>query len=308
MSAKKLVRFDWALKYILRNKANFDVLEGFLSILLKEEIKVDAILESESNRDADNKKFNRVDLKCRDAQDRHIIIEIQNQREVDYLQRILWGASKAVVESLDLGRHYSEVVKVISISIMYHTLRLDEKANTDFLYYGDTAIRGIHTGKPLILRGKPAGEEDIATITSGRVFPEYYLIYVEKFEDVINEAVDEWVYYFKHGNILDTFKSPGILLAGQKLDYLMMEEEERLAYDDYLAYLGEELDILDTAKEDGRKEGLEEGIKAGEIIGIQKGERMSQEKIARNLLASGMQKEDIARITGMCVEDIENIV
>ncbi len=28
---KKLVRFDWAIKYILRNKANFDVLEAFLS-------------------------------------------------------------------------------------------------------------------------------------------------------------------------------------------------------------------------------------------------------------------------------------
>jgi len=67
MPNKKLIRFDWAMKYILRNKANFDVLEGFLSNLLKEEIKVEDIVESESNRDAENRKFNRVDLKCIDS-------------------------------------------------------------------------------------------------------------------------------------------------------------------------------------------------------------------------------------------------
>jgi predicted transposase/invertase (TIGR01784 family) len=80
MPNKKLVRFDWAMKYILRNKANFDVLEAFLSNLLKEEIKVLDILESESNMEAENRKFNRVDLKCKDSQGRQIIIEIQNQR------------------------------------------------------------------------------------------------------------------------------------------------------------------------------------------------------------------------------------
>ena len=113
MSAKKLVRFDWAMKYILRNKANFDVLEAFLSNLLKEEIKVLDILEGESNQEAENRKFNRVDLKCQDSQGRQIIIEIQNQREVDYLQRLLWGTSKAVVEGFELGTKYGEVVKVI---------------------------------------------------------------------------------------------------------------------------------------------------------------------------------------------------
>ncbi len=33
VKTKKLVRFDWAMKYILRNKANFDVLEAFLTSL-----------------------------------------------------------------------------------------------------------------------------------------------------------------------------------------------------------------------------------------------------------------------------------
>jgi predicted transposase/invertase (TIGR01784 family) len=250
MSAKKLVRFDWAMKYILCNKANFDVLEAFLSNLLKEEIKVLDILESESNQEAENRKFNRVDLKCKDSQGRQIIIEIQNQREADYLQRLLWGTSKAVVESMELGNRYSEVVKVISISILYHTMRVDEKENTDFIYYGITELVGLHTKKPLILHEVVAKGDKVSVVTSKDVFPEYYMIYAEKFQDVINEDIDEWVYFFKHGEIRDDFKSPGILLAAKKLDYLMMTENERKAYDGYLAYLGQELDILDSAKEE----------------------------------------------------------
>ena len=260
MPNKKLVRFDWAMKYILRNKANFDVLEAFLSNLLKEEIKVLDILESESNMEAENRKFNRVDLKCKDSQGRQIIIEIQNQREADYLQRLLWGTSKAVVEGLQLGNRYSEVVKVISISILYHTMRVDEKENTDFIYYGTTELVGLHTKKPLVLHEAVAKGDKVSVVTSKDVFPEYYMIYAEKFQDVINDDIDEWVYFFKHCEIRDDFKSPGILLAAKKLDYLMMSEDERRAYDGYLAYLGQELDILDSAKEEAKIEIAKEMI------------------------------------------------
>lgn len=282
MGKKRLVRFDWAIKYILRNKANFDVLEAFLSNLLNEEITVLDILESESNQEAENRKFNRVDLKCKDSQDRQIIIEIQNQREADYLQRLLWGTSKAVVEGLKHGSRYSEAVKVISISILYHTMRVDEKVNTDFIYYGTTELIGFHTKKPLVLHEAVAKGEKVSVVTGKDVFQEYYMIYVEKFQDMINEDIDEWVYFFKYAEIRDDFKSPGILLAAKKLDYLMMGEEERRAYDDYLAYLGQELGILESAKEEGREEG----------------ETQKAIQIAKRMLKRGMPLE-------MVVEDTE---
>lgn len=287
MPNKKLVRFDWAMKYILRNKANFDVLEAFLSNLLKEEIKVLDILESESNMEAENRKFNRVDLKCKDSQGRQIIIEIQNQREADYLQRLLWGTSKAVVEGLQLGNRYSEVVKVISVSILYHTMRVDEKENTDFIYYGTTELVGLHTKKPLVLHEAVAKGDKVSVVTSKDVFPEYYMIYAEKFQDVINEDIDEWVYFFKHGEIRDDFKSPGILLAAKKLDYLMMPEDERRAYDGYLAYLGQELGILETAKAEGKEEGMIE--------------------VVREMLIEGDSAEKIARVTKLPLETIQKL-
>ena len=301
MAMKKLVRFDWAMKYILRNKVNFDVLEGFLSNLLKDTIVIENILESESNQEAENRKFNRVDLKCKDSQGKEIIIEIQNQREADYLQRLLWGTSKAVVEGLELGKGYREVVKVISISILYHTMRVDEKENTDFIYYGTTELIGMHTKKPLILHESKAKNEKASFVTSKSIFPEYYMIYVEKFEDMVHEDLDEWVYFFKHGAIREDFKSPGILLAAKKLDYLMMSEEERRAYDDYLAYLGQELGILDTAKEEGRTEGRTEGLVIGEVKG--KAETICQYLEARFGAESQVLQETVRMITDLVVLD-----
>jgi len=295
MPNKKLVRFDWAMKYILRNKANFDVLEAFLSNLLKEEIKVLSILESESNQEAENRKFNRVDLKCEDSQGRQIIVEVQNQREADYLQRLLWGTSKAVVESIEIGTLYKEVVKVISISILYHTMRLDEKENSDFIYYGTTELVGLHTKKPLVLHESVAKGEKVSVVTSKDVFPEYYMIYAQKFQDVINDDIDEWVYFFKHGAIRDDFKSPGILLAAKKLDYLMMSEEERRAYDGYLAYLGQELGILETAKAEGREEGREEGRDEKAI------------EIAKEMLGRKMDMNIVSEITKLSLDTIQKL-
>ena len=303
MKAKKLIRFDWAMKYILRDKANFDVLEGFLSNLLNEEIKVEDILESASNPEKENRKFNCVDLKCKDSLGRQIIIEVQNQREVDYFQRILWGTSKVVVESLHLGSPYKDVAKVISISILYYPLRMDEQNNKDFIYHGTTEMYGIHNREPLILHGKIVKGEETSILTSSKIFPEYYMIYVEKFEDEINEAVDEWIYFFKHGKILDTFKSPGILLAAQKLDYLAMNEEERLVYEDYMAYISREIGIMESAAEDGELRGIVKGRAEGRA----EGERIAQEKMAKNLLAMGMKIEDIVKASGLSIEDINRL-
>ena len=101
----KLIRFDWAIKYMLRNKANFDILEGFLSALLNDnDIRILSLLESEGNQSEADSKFNRVDLIIEDHQHRKIIVEIQNSRESDYLERLLFGASKVIVDNQTLGR------------------------------------------------------------------------------------------------------------------------------------------------------------------------------------------------------------
>lgn len=56
----KYIRFDWAIKRLLRQKANFDVLEGFLTVFIGERITIVELLESEGNQLSAEDKFNRV--------------------------------------------------------------------------------------------------------------------------------------------------------------------------------------------------------------------------------------------------------
>ena len=111
----KYVRFDWAMKRMLRDKANFAVLEGLLTVLLEEPIHILEILESEGNQQSEDDKFNRVDIKAKDSKDEIIIVEIQNTRELYYLERILYGVAKAITEHITLGQSYQAVKKIYSI-------------------------------------------------------------------------------------------------------------------------------------------------------------------------------------------------
>ncbi len=143
----KLVRFDWAMKNLLRNKANFDILEGLLSELLQQPIKILRLLESESNQDTADNKFNRVDVLADTGDGEKIIIEVQTASQWDFYHRILFGTSKVVAEYLNTGQPYSMIAKVISVSILFFDLGI----GSDYVYKGETEFTGIHTHDKLQL-------------------------------------------------------------------------------------------------------------------------------------------------------------
>lgn len=134
------ISFDWAMKHLLRNKANFAVLEGFLTTLFRDRIKIQKLLESESNQEEEFDKYNRVDLLAEDSKGTLMLIEIQNNNEYAYFQRMLFGTSKLVTEYINRGEGYDKVRKVYSINIVYFSLGHGK----DIMYHGKTKFRGIH--------------------------------------------------------------------------------------------------------------------------------------------------------------------
>ena len=84
------IRFDWAMKRLLRDKANFQVLEGLLTTLLNEKITIKNLLESESNQEEEYDKYNRVDMLAENSKGNLILIEVQNNNEYAYFQRQNW--------------------------------------------------------------------------------------------------------------------------------------------------------------------------------------------------------------------------
>ena len=280
---KKHTRFDWAAKKMLRDKKNFDILEGFLSELLKEDIKIEGLLESESNQEDEDDKFNRVDLYAENSKGEHIIIEIQNTRELDYLMRMLYATSKAVTEYLDLKAPYSNIKKVIAISIVYFGVGKGD----DYIYCGETKFTGLHTHKELELT--KAQKELFKKPTIQQTYPEYYLIQTTKFDDVINDTLDEWIYFFKNSEVLDGFHAKGMNEVREKLNIMNLSDIERKKYERFLENLHTEASITQTFT-----------LEAEERV-----RRKRETEIATKCIKRGDSNNDILEIIDWEIEEIE---
>ncbi len=300
----QLVRFDWAIKTLLRDKANFDVLEGFLTALLCQEMKIVNILESESNQSDEDKKFNRVDILVLDQKQRYVIIEVQNYHITAYLERILFGVSKLIAETIKPGNDYSEVSKVISISILYFNLGLGD----DYVYYGSTDFRGLHNNESLTFRrviDSSAEKKTFEKLSPRDIFPEYYLINVERFSDAIKNDLDEWIYLLKHSAVRPDFKAKHIDSAREKLAVLKMTPEQRRGYDRYLMEIVNDKDVIQTALNQGLQQGRKEGREEGEKKGREEGEKNASQKMAQKMRETGIDIETIVSVTGLSPEMIE---
>jgi predicted transposase/invertase (TIGR01784 family) len=284
MSNRKLITFDWAMKRLLRSKANFEILEGFLSELLNEDLVILEILESESNKESKADKFNRVDLKVKNRAGEIIIIEVQYEREFDYLQRMLYGASRAITEHQKEGEAFSSLVKVISVNILY----FDLGHGSDYIYRGTTSFTGIHDKDHLQLSSKQQklyGKDQIH-----HLFPEYYLIRINNFNDIASTPLDEWIYFLKNEEIKDEFKAKGLQKAKKAFSLLSLPEKDRLAYARYQDDLRYQASLIESNYGLGRLEGREEGREEGKI------------EVALRLVANGMSVEKAADIAGVNVE------
>lgn len=263
MKQQKHVRFDWAIKRLLRQKANFNILEGFLSELLKDDISIVEIIDTESNQETETDKFNRVDILVKDKKGELIIIEIQNSYAIDYFLRILYGISKAITEHIKTGDEWTSVKKVISVNIVYFDLGRGE----DYIYRGITTFSGLHQKDELQLSN--AQKRMFKKEKIKDLYPEIYLIKVNNFDDTAKDTLDEWVYFLKNSEIKKDFTAKGLVKAEEVLKVANMEDEERREYQRFGEVLSDRASQalsmkteIETAVEKERKKGEEKAITA----------------------------------------------
>ncbi len=289
----RLISFDWALKRLLRSQAHFNILEGFLSELLRDEIQILEILESESNKDTALEKHNRVDLKARNSAGEIILIEVQYQRQFDYLLRIFHSTARTVVEHLQEGQPYHQVVKVISVSILYFDLGQGQ----DYVYHGATRCIGLHHHDELQL--SEMQQQLYQHQEPHELFPEYYLIKVNQFDDIARDSLDEWIYFLKHEEVPENFRAGGLQQAKEQLDILKLPEAERRAYESYQDDLHQQASMVHSSYgwglHQGRQQGREEGREEAAL------------RIARSLLDLIGDDDVLAEKTGLSVADIQRL-
>lgn len=290
--SRPLISFDWAIKRLLRQKANYDVLEGFLSELLKRPIKIISIPESEANAAGEASKINKVDILCESSDKELILIELQYNSELDYMHRMLFGSSNLIVDYLEKGEAYDKVRKIYSINIVYFDLGQGE----DYIYRGKTEFKGIHTQDILQIN---AGQKKAFHIDHiSEIYPEYYIIKVNRFNDLSRDTLDDWIYYLKHNAVPENSKAQGLKKVAQLLKIDQMDNTTKYEYEAYIKDRVIGRSMLETAKFEGREEGMEEKTiniviemrKEGmEIALIAKITKLTEEKVSKILKENGSE-------------------
>ena len=127
------------------------------------------------------------------------------------------------------------------------------------------------------------------------VFPEYYIVRVNEFNDVARTPLEEWLDYLKNNRIKDDTRTPGLKEARQRLLYLTMSDADRKAYLAHMDNLRVQKDVLDSAK----LEGLMEGKIEGKIEG--------KTEVAKNMKSAGLAVQTIMQFTGLTQEQIDQL-
>jgi predicted transposase/invertase (TIGR01784 family) len=287
--SKKLIRFDWAMKRLLRDKANFGVLEGFLSELLRFDIKISAIEESEGNQEHEKDKFNRVDIIAKTTANQIIIIELQIDSQADYFQRMLYGTSKAITERLFKGNPYEQIKKVYSVNIVYFGLG----QGTDYIYHGTTEFRGIHDNDILQITENQREKYGVQHVKD--LFAEFYILKINGFNGKAKDTLDEWIYFLKNDEIEENFTAKGIKEAKIKLLEDSMSDADKSSYFRHLENMSLEASLMMTADFEGIQKGIEQG-------------KIEQNlKLAIKMRNRGFDFMTISELTGLSIEEIEKL-
>lgn len=295
MLSGQLISFDYAIKYILRDKSDFSIIEGFLTALLAtagyKPVKVKALLESESNKDDIRGKRIIADMVVEDMDGIQYIVEIERNEKYNFMHKACFSSSRCIVDSIGQGQDYSKIAKIIHISLLYFDI------GGSSLYHGKTIIRDMNKQEEIQLHLKQAN----GTIYHiNHIFPEYFLICIPSFHDEINRSIDEWLYMMKHEQIRDDFKEKYIKLAAERLLFLKMSLAEQAEYMKYQLEMVDVKEEIQTALLKGKAEGIE----IGKAEGIEIGESKERQKIIRSMLDGGISSADISQILHISIEEL----
>ena len=239
-----------------------------------------------------------------------VIIEVQNNRELDYFHRMLYGTSKAVTEYIHEGEKYGTIKKIYSVNIIY----FDLGQGKDYVYHGKTQFKGIHFDD--ILKLSTRQREQFVKQEAGDIFPEYYVLRVNEFDELAKTPLDEWIYFLKTGEIDEHATAKGLPEAREKLRIDKLSPSEKGQYYAHMEALRYQKSVIETGwiegHADGRAEGRAEGIAEGKAEGraegraegIAEGQNLEKRQIAANLKTQGLPIEIIADCTGLSPEEI----
>lgn len=289
--AKKYVdpRYDWSFKKIFLTKGHEDVLKTFLNDVLKGELAIDQINKIQplsKNQEEDKAIF--FDVFCTAKDGTQFIIEMQKKDESGFMKRLDFYRSRAIAEQLDARERYQDLVPVIIIAICnFNILKNIFGKKSPSSYFQKLVITGesnkLRVNKLLpyyIILDLPAYK--------AQGFPE-------------NSHLEEWFQLF---TCTDRDEDPKLKRkplhwALDALEYAKLSYNDKVLADKEIDRIRKEQGVLEAA--------LEEGIEKGRAEGREEGREEAKIETAKKMILEGMDYQFIAKITGLSLEEIENL-
>ena len=277
---------DYFIRYLFTDKGSSEsiLLDFINSIMLNANMKTFRSVEIltpfnlKKNR---NLKETIVDVKCITQNGSVVIIEIQLQGNSRFPERILYYWAANYSKLLKHGERYDELTPVISINLLNFNLDKTKNIHSCYMLY----------------------EMNNKKLLTDHL--QIHIIELKKFKkNILTKDLNCWLKMFTSKNLeasmSEIVKEKPIMEEVQKKynnfvksKLMMMEYEKKEAY-----LYGNQI-MLDEE----RRLGIEEGIKKGKEEGIKENQILT----AKNMKKENIDINIISKITGLSIQEIENL-
>ena len=142
-----------------------------------------------------------------------------------------------------------------------------------------------------VLELTPFQKQTFKVDAVSQLYPEYYILKVNDFNQVAKSPLEEWICYLNTGDIPDSATAPGLTEARERLKLDKMTKTELEAYYRHLDNIVILKDNILTERAEGRAEGRAE----------------EKRETARNMKALNIPINTISQITGLSAEEIQGL-
>ena len=253
------------------------LLNALLPLKQGEEITEIEYLPSEMIPENPLRKYSIVDVRCKDKKGRQFLVEMQMLWSPEFHQRVLFNASKAYVRQLDMGEAYELLQPIYSLNLVNEIF----EPELEGYYHHYELVHVEHSNK--VIDGLQLIFVELPKFTPHT--------YAEKKMHVL------WLRYLTEINE-KTREAPDELLSNPEINKALSELEESAFSDEQLAgyeHFWDGVSVEKTIYNSAIRKGLAEG----------KAEALRQ--TAANMKHLGMEATDIAKCTGLSVEEIQKL-
>lgn len=294
MTQKKFISplTDFGFKHIFGDK---DILLAFLNDLFEGEMQFKDLTYSDKEVKGDSEEDKTIiyDIHCTTHDDKMVIVEMQNQGNELFKDRILFYASRDISNQGEAGSGWKYDDLKAVYSIFFTNFELFRVQSTgEALMRHDVKLMDITTNKPftdklhIVCLQLPLA---VSEISQSETKLDTWMYNIKNMSDMQQLAQSEDMPIFKR--------------LEQVAEYHNLSPEDRRAYDRSYKHWLDMYNVKEIARSEGHAEGHAEGLAEGRAEGLAEGKL----EIATALKRIGVDVAIISQSTGLSLEEIDKL-